>query len=142
VLFSFLLTNENIPQALAQWLVDSGLGPVGFLAVVNILLLLAGNIMEPSSIILITAPILFPVAMALGIDPIHFGIMITVNMEIGMITPPVGLNLYVASGISRLGMTETTIATFPWLLTMLAFLMLITYWPALSLWLPRTMGMV
>jgi C4-dicarboxylate transporter DctM subunit len=142
VLFSFLLTNENIPQALAQWLVDSGLGTVGFLAVVNILLLLAGNIMEPSSIILITAPILFPVAMALGIDPIHFGIMITVNMEIGMITPPVGLNLYVASGISRLGMTETTIATFPWLLTMLAFLMLITYWPALSLWLPRTMGMV
>jgi C4-dicarboxylate transporter DctM subunit len=142
VLFSFLLTNENIPQALAQWLVDSGLGPVGFLAVVNILLLLAGNIMEPSSIILITAPILFPVAMALGIDPIHFGIMITVNMEIGMITPPVGLNLYVASGISRLGMTETTIATFPWLLTMLAFLMLITYWPALSLWLPRTMGMM
>ncbi len=142
VLFSFLLTNENIPQALAQWMVDTGLGPIGFLAAVNILLLLAGNIMEPSSIILITAPILFPVAMALGIDPIHFGIMVTVNMEIGMITPPVGLNLYVASGISRLGMTETTVACFPWLLTMLAFLMLITYWPALTLWLPRTMGML
>ena len=142
VLFSFLLTNENIPQALAQWMVDTGLGPVGFLAAVNILLLLAGNIMEPSSIILITAPILFPVAMALGINPIHFGIMVTVNMEIGMITPPVGLNLYVASGISRLGMTETTIACFPWLLTMLVFLMLITYWPALTLWLPGAMGML
>ena len=142
VLFSFLLTNENIPQALAQWMVDTGLGPVGFLAAVNILLLLAGNIMEPSSIILITAPILFPVAMALGINPIHFGIMVTVNMEIGMITPPVGLNLYVASGISRLGMTETTIACFPWLLTMLVFLMIITYWPALTLWLPGTMGML
>jgi len=142
VLFSFLLTHENIPQALAAWLVDTGLGPIGFLAVVNILLLLAGNIMEPSSIILITAPILFPVAMALGIDPIHFGVMITVNMEIGMITPPVGLNLYVASGISRMGMTETTIACFPWLVTMLIFLMVLTYWPALSLWLPRTLGMM
>lgn len=142
VLFSFLLTYENIPQALAQWLVDTGLGPVGFLAVVNILLLLAGNIMEPSSIILITAPILFPVAVALGIDPIHFGVMITVNMEIGMITPPVGLNLYVASGVARMGMTETTVACFPWLLTMLGFLMLLTYWPALSLWLPRTLGML
>jgi C4-dicarboxylate transporter DctM subunit len=142
VLFSYLLTYENIPQGLAQWLVDTGLGPIGFLAVVNILLLLAGNIMEPSSIILITAPILFPVAMALGIDPIHFGIMVVVNMEIGMITPPVGLNLYVASGISRMGMTETTIACFPWLITMLVFLMLITYWPALSLWLPRTLGML
>jgi len=142
VLFSFLLTHENIPQALAEWLVETGLGPVGFLAVVNVLLLLAGNIMEPSSIILITAPILFPVAMALGIDPIHFGVVITVNMEIGMITPPVGLNLYVASGISRLGMTETTIACFPWLLTMLIFLIVLTYWPALSLWLPRALGML
>jgi C4-dicarboxylate transporter DctM subunit len=142
VLFSFLLTSENIPQALAEWLVETGLGPVGFLAVVNVMLLLAGNIMEPSSIILITAPILFPVAMKLGIDPIHFGVMITVNMEIGMITPPVGLNLYVASGIARMGMTETTIACFPWLVTMLIFLMVLTYWPALSLWLPRTLGMM
>ena len=142
VLFSFILTYENIPQALAQWLVETGLGPIGFLVVVNLMLLLAGNIMEPSSIILITAPILFPVAMALGIDPIHFGVIIVVNMEIGMITPPVGLNLYVASGISRLGMTETTIACFPWLLTMLLFLLIITYWPPLSLWLPKTMGMM
>ncbi len=142
VLFSYLLTSENIPQALAQWMVDTGLGPIGFLVAVNIMLLLAGNIMEPSSIILITAPILFPVAMALGINPIHFGVMITVNMEIGMITPPVGLNLYVASGISRMGMTETTIACFPWLVTMLVFLMILTYWPALSLWLPGIMGML
>ena len=93
-------------------------------------------------VILITAPILFPVAMALGINPIHFGVMITVNMEIGMLTPPVGLNLYVASGISRLGLTEMTIAVTPWLLTMLVFLMIVTYWPPLSLWLPRTLGMI
>ncbi len=142
VLFSYLLTYENIPQQLAQWMVDTGLGPIGFLLAVNVMLLLAGNIMEPTSIILITSPVLFPVAMALGIDPIHFGVMVAVNMEIGMITPPVGLNLYVASGISRLGMTETTVACFPWLLTMLVFLMMITYWPTLSLWLPRTLGMM
>ncbi|MDP2869059.1 TRAP transporter large permease [Methyloversatilis sp.] len=142
ILFSFLLTSEQIPQAVAAWLVDSGLGALGFLLVVNILLLLAGNIMEPSSIILITAPILFPVAMALGIDPVHFGIIITVNMEIGMITPPVGLNLYVGSGIAKLGMTDMTKAVTPWLVTMLVFLMIVTYWPSLSLWLPRTLGMM
>jgi C4-dicarboxylate transporter DctM subunit len=142
VLFSFLLTHENIPQAIADWIVHQGLGVIGFLAVVNILLLLAGNIMEPSSIILITAPILFPVAMKLGIDPIHFGVMITVNMEIGMITPPVGLNLYVASGITHTGLSEVTVAVWPWLLTMLVFLVLVTYWPTLSLWLPRTLGML
>ena len=98
VLFSFLLTSEQIPQALSEWINTMGLSPWMFLVVVNILLLIAGNFMEPSSILLITAPILFPVAMKLGIDPIHLGIIMTVNMEIGMITPPVGLNLYVASG--------------------------------------------
>ena len=142
VLFSYLLTYENIPQEIGQWMIDTGLGQIGFLLAVNILLLIAGNVMEPSSIILITAPVLFPVAMKLGIDPIHFGVMITVNMEIGMVHPPVGLNLYVASGISRLGLTETTIAVVPWLLTMLAFLIMVTYWPTLSLWLPRTLGML
>lgn len=142
VLFSFLMTSEGIPQAMAGWLIDSGLGPIAFLLVVNILLLLAGNVMEPSSIVLIFAPILFPVAMALGIDPVHFGILIVVNMEVGMCHPPVGLNLYVASGITKMGITELTIAVWPWLLTMLAFLMLITYVPAISLWLPRTLGMM
>ncbi|MHB1399338.1 MAG: TRAP transporter large permease [Trichloromonadaceae bacterium] len=137
VLFSFLLTSEQIPQQLTAWITDLGLGPVGFLIMVNLLLLAAGNFMEPSSILLITAPLLFPMAMQLGIDPIHLGIIMTVNMEIGMITPPVGLNLYVASGISRLGLTDTTKACAPWILVMLAYLMLITYVPAISLWLPR-----
>jgi C4-dicarboxylate transporter DctM subunit len=142
VLFSFLLTHENIPLAVAEWMTETGLGMLGFLLVVNLFLLLAGNFMEPSSIILISAPLLFPVAMKLGIDPIHFGVMITVNMEIGMLTPPVGLNLYVASGISKLGLTEMTIAVTPWLLTMLVFLVIVTYWPPLSLWLPRMLGMI
>ncbi len=137
VLFSFVLANENIPQQLADWLIGMGLGPIAFLLVVNILLLVAGNFMEPSSIVLIMAPILFPVAMKLGIDPIHFGILIVVNMEVGMCHPPVGLNLYVASGITKMGITELTIAVWPWLLTMLGFLVLVTYWPPLSLWLPN-----
>jgi len=136
VLFSFLLTSEQIPQSLSAWINEMGLSPWMFLVVVNILLLIAGNFMEPSSILLITAPILFPVAMKLGIDPIHLGIIMTVNMEIGMITPPVGLNLYVASGISGMGLTETTKACAPWILVMIAFLLLITYVPIISTWLP------
>ena len=142
VLFSFLMTYENIPHALAQWMIDQGFGWIGFLLIVNVLLLMAGNVMEPSSIILIMAPILFPVAVKLGIDPIHFGILMTVNMEVGLCHPPVGLNLYVASGIAKMGITELTIAVWPWLLTMLVFLMIVTYWPGLSLWLPRVLGMM
>jgi C4-dicarboxylate transporter, DctM subunit len=141
VLFSFLMTYENIPHALAQWMIDQGFGWVGYLLVVNLLLLMAGNVMEPSSIILIMAPILFPVAVKLGIDPIHFGILMTVNMEVGLCHPPVGLNLYVASGIAKMGITELTIAVWPWLLTMLVFLVIVTYWPGLSLFLPNLLGM-
>ena len=137
VLFSFLMTSENIPQAMAGWIMDKGFGVVSFLLVVNILLLLAGNVMEPSSIVLIMAPILFPVAMKLGIDPVHFGIIMVVNMEVGMCHPPVGLNLYVASGITKMGITELTIAVMPWLLTMMGFLLLITYVPQITMWLPN-----
>ncbi len=142
VMFSYLMTSEQIPQELAAWMLDKGLGVVAFLLFVNIILLLAGNVMEPSSIVLIMAPILFPVAMKLGIDPVHFGIMMVVNMEVGMCHPPVGLNLYVASGITKMGITELTIAVWPWLVTMLVFLVIVTYWPALSIWLPQALGMM
>jgi C4-dicarboxylate transporter DctM subunit len=142
VLFSFLMTSENIPQLMAEWLLNKGLGQIAFLLMVNVLLLIAGNVMEPSSIVLIMAPILFPVAVKLGIDPVHFGIMIVVNMEIGLCHPPVGLNLYVASGITKMGITELTVAVWPWLLTMLVFLVVATFWPTLSLWLPRALGMM
>jgi len=137
VLFSFLMTSEGIPQAMAAWITGQGLGVVTFLLVVNVLLLLAGNVMEPSSIVLIMAPILFPVAVKLGIDPVHFGIMMVVNMEVGMCHPPVGLNLYVASGITKMGISELTVAVLPWLMTMLGFLVLVTYVPQISLWLPN-----
>jgi len=139
-LFGFLLTHENIPQSMADFMIGSGVGVIGFLLMANILMLIAGNFMEPTSIVLILAPILFPIASRLGIDPIHFGIIMVVNMEVGMCHPPVGLNLYVASGIAKMGITELTVAVWPWLLTMLIFLVLVTYWPALSLWLPRALG--
>jgi C4-dicarboxylate transporter, DctM subunit len=142
VLFSFVLANENIPHALADWILAQNFGPVGFLLLVNLLLLMAGNFMEPSSIILIMAPILFPAARRLGIDPVHFGITIDVNMEVGLCHPPVGLNLYVASSIARMRIIDLTVAVLPWLATMLVFLIIVTYWPELTLWLPRALGML
>jgi len=142
VMFSFILANENIPQELANWMLGMGFGQIAFLLAVNVLLLMAGNFMEPSSIVLIFAPILFPVAMKLGVDPVHFGIMMVVNMEVGMCHPPVGLNLYVASGITKMGITELTVAVWPWLMTMIVFLVMVTYWPTLSIWLPKILGMM
>ncbi len=142
VLFSFLMAHENIPQAMADWILSKDLGQAAFLMFTNLLLLLAGNVMEPSSIILVMAPILHPTAMRLGIDSVHFGILIDANMEVGLCHPPVGLNLYVASGISKMSITELTVAVFPWLMTMLVFLVIVTYWPGLSTWLPKTMGMM
>jgi C4-dicarboxylate transporter DctM subunit len=142
VLFSFVLANENMPSQLADWLLSKNLGQHGFLFVVNLILLAAGNFMDPSSIILIMAPIFFPAAVQLGVNPVHFGILIDVNMEVGLCHPPVGLNLYVASGISKLGITELTKAVLPWLATMIVFLIIVTYWPWLTLVVPKAMGMM
>src|SRR5689334_5973403 len=141
VLFSFVLSNENIPSALADWITAQNLGWVGFLFLVNILLLIAGNFMEPNSIILIMAPILAPAAKKLGIDLVHFGIVIDVNMEVGLCHPPVGLNLYVASMIAGMRITDLAVAVWPWLVTMVVFLVIVTYWPALTLFLPHLLGM-
>lgn len=137
VLFSFLMTSEQIPQAMAAWMTSQGFGLVVFLLLVNVILLAAGNFMDPAAIVLIMAPILFPMAVKLGVDPVHFGILMAVNMEVGLCHPPVGLNLYVASGITKMGITELTMAVWPWLLTMIGFLLVVSYWPTLSLWLPQ-----
>jgi C4-dicarboxylate transporter, DctM subunit len=142
VLFSFVLSNENIPSALADWITAQNLGWFGFLMLVNVLLLAAGNFMEPNSIILIMAPILAPAAKRLGIDLVHFGIVIDVNMEVGLCHPPVGLNLYVASMIAGMRITDLAVAVLPWLITMLIFLLIVTYWPGLTLFLPRLLGMM
>jgi C4-dicarboxylate transporter DctM subunit len=140
VLFSFLLTSEQIPQAMAAWMTHQGFGIIVFLFLVNIILLVAGNFMDPSAIVLIMAPILYPMAVKLGVNPVHMGILMAVNMEVGMCHPPVGLNLYVASGITKMGISELTVAVWPWLVTMIGFLILTTYWPTLSLWLPHLLA--
>ena len=141
MLFAHVLTTEQIPQQITAWVVDLGLQPWQFLLVVNIVLLIAGAFMEPSAIILILAPILFPIAMQLGIDPIHLGIIMVVNMEIGLITPPVGLNLFVTSAVTGMPLTAVIRAALPWLMLLISFLMVITYIPAVSLALPNLLGM-
>ena len=142
VLFSFLMTHEQIPQAMAAWIIDKNFSVWMFLLVVNVILLLAGNVMDPSSILLIMAPILFPLATRLGVHPVHLGILMIVNTEVGLCHPPVGLNLYIASSIAKMGISEITIAVLPWLCAMLVFLGMITFVPEFSLWLPRLLGMI
>jgi len=137
MLFAHVLTTERIPHGIAETIVGWGLPAWGFLIVVNILLLMAGNFMEPSAILLIMAPILFPIAMQLGIDPVHLGIIMVVNMEIGMLTPPVGLNLFVTAGITGHSIGWVIRAALPWLMLLLLFLILITYIPQISLFLPE-----
>lgn len=137
MLFAHVLTTERIPHMIAGLITGWGLPAWGFLIVVNILLLIAGNFMEPSAILLIMAPILFPIAVHLGIDPIHLGVIMVVNMEIGMITPPVGLNLFVTAGITGHNLTWVLRAALPWLLILLLFLIIITYVPQISLFLPE-----
>jgi C4-dicarboxylate transporter DctM subunit len=141
VLFSFLMTHEQIPQEMAAWILGKNFSPWAFLLVVNVILLAAGNVMDPSSIILIMAPILYPLSTKIGIDPVHLGILMIVNTEVGLCHPPVGLNLYIASGIAKMGISEVTVAVLPWLIAMLVFLGLITYVPQVSLWLPHLLGM-
>jgi C4-dicarboxylate transporter, DctM subunit len=137
LLFAHVLTTERIPQAIAENIVAMGMPAWQFLIVVNILLLIAGCFMEPTGIILILAPILFPIATRLGIDPVHLGIIMVVNLEIGMVTPPVGLNLFVTSGITGMSVMEVVRAALPWLMVLLVFLVITTYVPQMTLWLPN-----
>ena len=137
MLFAHFLTMENIPQMITETIIDWNVDVIMFLMFVNILLIVAGAFMEPSAIIMIMVPLLLPVAVALGINPIHFGIMITINMELGMVSPPVGLNLFVTSSLTGMNMKDVIIATIPWTMTIFVGLMLVTYIPAISLWLPN-----
>ncbi|MGE3646331.1 MAG: TRAP transporter large permease [Beijerinckiaceae bacterium] len=136
LLFAHVLTAERIPDAITNWMVGAGFNWFTFLIAVNILLLLGGQFMEPSGLLLIVAPVVFPIAMKLGIDPIHLGIIMVVNMEIGMITPPVGLNLFVTSGITGMSLVQVVRAAAPWVAILFLFLIIVTYVPFLSTWLP------
>lgn len=139
MLFAHFLTDEQIPQHITQMILEANVGPLMFLLIINILLLFMGQFMEPSSVVMITVPLLLPIGMALGIDPIHLGVIMVVNMEIGMLTPPVGLNLFVASGITGLSLKEVIVASLPMTGILLLGLLLVTYIPIISLWLPNLM---
>ena len=141
-LFAFVLTTEQIPQAASEWIVSLGLPPWGFLIVVNVLLLVFGNFMEPTSVVLILTPIIFPIATQMGIDPIHLGVMMVLNMQIGLVTPPVGLNLFVTASVSKMSMEEVIRAALPWLMVLLSVLIIVTYIPAVSLIVPRLLGVL
>ncbi len=136
LILKHVLTEERIPQAITEAMLSAGFGPIMFLIVVNILLLIGGQFMEPSGLLIIVAPLVFPIAMKLGIDPIHLGIIMVVNMEIGMITPPVGLNLFVTAGVAGMSMLGVVKAAAPWLGIMFLFLIIVTYIPEVSTWLP------
>ena len=137
--FAYLLATENIPQTIADSILAANIGKIGFLIIVNVLLFIMGQFMEPSSVVMIMVPLLLPIATALGVDPVHFGILLIVNMEIGMITPPVGLNLFVASGLTGMNLKDVIVSCLPWTLTLFIGLILVTYIPEISLWLPRLM---
>ena len=136
LILKHVLTENRIPQAITELMLVAGLGPIAFLIVVNIILLIGGQFMEPSGLLVIVAPLVFPIAMELEIDPIHLGIIMVVNMEIGMITPPVGLNLFVTAGVAEMSVAEVVRAAIPFVSIMFIFLMLVTYLPFLSTWLP------
>jgi C4-dicarboxylate transporter DctM subunit len=138
-LFAFVLTTMQIPQQASELIIGMGLPAWAFLLALNVLLLIAGNFMEPTGVILILAPILFPIAMDLGIDPVHLGIIMVVNLEIGMVTPPVGLNLFVTAGVAGMSIEKVIMAALPWLLILISVLMIVTYVPAVSLFLPSLM---
>ena len=137
LILKHVLTDEQIPQQVANAMLSAGFGPVMFLVVVNVILLVGGQFMEPSGLLVIVAPLVFPIAMQLGIDPIHLGIIMVVNMEIGMITPPVGLNLFVTSGVAGMPMMRVVKAALPFLAVLFVFLIMITYIPWISTVLPN-----
>ncbi len=138
LILKHVLTDEQIPQKITEAMLGAGFGMITFLIVVNIILLIGGQFMEPSGLILIVAPLVFPIAMELGVDPIHLGIIMVVNMEIGMITPPVGLNLFVTSGVAGMPIMRVVRASLPFLAVLFVFLIMITYIPILSTWLPTS----
>ncbi|MEM9552252.1 MAG: TRAP transporter large permease, partial [Pseudomonadota bacterium] len=125
LILKHVLTDEQVPQHIAEAMLSAGLGPVTFLIVVNVILLIGGQFMEPSGLLVIVAPLVFPIAIELGIDPIHLGIIMVVNMEIGMITPPVGLNLFVTSGVAGMPMMAVVRAALPFLAVLFVFLILV-----------------
>ncbi len=135
-MFGWILTREQVPQKVAAFFTSFSESPIVFLALVNILLLVVGMFFETSAAIIILAPLLTPVAVALGIDPIHFGMIVIVNLAMGMITPPIGVNLFVACQIANIKLEDITKAMLPFFIAIVLDILIITYVPAVSTWLP------
>jgi len=142
LILKHVLTEERIPQMITEVMLAAGFGPILFLVVVNVILLIGGQFMEPSGLIVIVAPLVFPIAISLGIDPIHLGVMMVLNMQIGLVTPPVGLNLFVTASVAKMPMEDVIQAAAPWLLVLLSVLIIVTYIPGVSLILPRLLGVL
>jgi TRAP-type C4-dicarboxylate transport system permease large subunit len=140
MVFNYVVTVENIPQTLSAFLQGQELSPMGYLLLVNLLLLLLGCLLEGTTILLIVVPVLIPTAEALGIDLVHFGIVVVVNIMLGLITPPYGLLLFIVAKISGAPLRDIVRDTLPFLFAMLAALALITFVPETVLWLPRLLG--
>ncbi|MDO9283474.1 MAG: TRAP transporter large permease, partial [Aquabacterium sp.] len=138
--FAWVLTIEGLPQQLAAWMVAQHFTPVMFLVVVNVFLLLFGIFIEPLPGVMVLVPILAPVAIKLGVDPVHFAMIVIYNLTLGMITPPVGGLLFVTSNVSRVPMGALVRELKPFLWAHGAILLIITFVPALSTWLPHVMG--
>lgn len=137
LLFSLVMAEEQIPATITRYFLDADMSWITFLVIMNIILIVAGYFMEPVVIILILAPIFLPIGVSVGIDPIHLGIIMVVNMEIGMVTPPMGLNLYVTSAVAKMDIWSVVKNVAPWLIVLFLFLLIVSFVPSLSLWLPN-----
>lgn len=139
VLFGFFLQQQGIPNWIAQTVLSLGLSQASFLMLVNVIFVIAGLFLDGVPLILMFVPVLIPAVMALGIDPIHFAIIVVVNIELGTLTPPVGVNLYVASAMTGMPIQKVFVACLPWIAVNVVMLLLVTYVPWLSTWLPSLM---
>ena len=140
-IFGWLLTATRVTDMVAAWVLAYTHSPWVFLLLANLLMLFVGCFLEPTAAILILVPVLMPVVQQLGIDPVHFGLVMVLNLMIGLLHPPMGMVLFVLARVAKLSLERTTMAILPWLVPLLLSLVILTYIPAISLWLPRTMGM-
>ena len=140
LVFNYVVTKEDVPKSVQQFLAGYELGKVGFLLLVNVLLLVLGALLEGGTILLVIVPILIPTARALGIDMVHFGLVVTVNLMIGLITPPYGLLLFIVSSLARAPLTAVIRETMPYVWVLIAALGFLTFVPDAVLWLPRLLG--
>ena len=138
-IFGWMLTATRTTELIANWVLSVTSSPAGFLMLANLLMLFVGCFLEPTAAITILVPILLPIVRKLGIDPVHFGLVMVLNLMIGLLHPPMGLVLFVLARVAKLSVERTTIAILPWLVPLLISLVIVTYIPSISLWLPNLM---